>query len=387
MPLGMGVAGELDFSRMSLEFLAGLIDHIAHPLFVKDRDFRFVLVNLALCEMIGRERHEVLGKTDFDFFPPEQAEFFRLKDLEMFATGARVNIEEEPITDATGSEHVLRTTKVPFRGEAGEVTHLVGIISDITEVKKLEGLLRRANEDLERRVEERTQELVRAQDALVRSERLAALGELAGGLAHQLRNPLGVIQNAVGLLRRANLVGLGREALDIIAEEVGRADHIIHGLLDFVRVIAPSRRNVSLLAMVHEVIGQETFTPGIDVRIDVPEAIEACVDPIQVQTAMSNVIRNAIEAMPSGGTLTVHGSASHGGVELWIEDTGVGVSSVAEVQLFRPLRTTKPVGVGLGLSTARNLIEAQGGCVDYVPGSERGARFRIKLPMARSACA
>ncbi len=387
MARGMGAAQDLDFSRMSFEFLAGLIGHIAHPLFVKDREFRFVLVNLALCEMIGRERHEVLGKTDFDLFAPEQAAFFRSKDVEMFATGATVTIEEEPITDASGSAHVLRTTKVPFRGEAGEVTHLVGIISDITEVKKLEGLLRSANEDLERRVAERTQELVGAQEALVRSERLAALGELAGGLAHQLRNPLGVIQNAVGLLRRANLVGLGREALDIIAEEVGRAEHIIHGLLDFVRVIAPSRRNVSLLTMVQEVIGQQVCMPGIDVHIDVPEAIEACVDPIQVQTAMSNVVRNALEAMPSGGTLTIKGAESCDGIELWIEDTGIGVSSVAEKQLFSPLRTTKPLGVGLGLSTARNLIAAQGGHLDYVPGSERGARFRITLPIARSACA
>src|SRR5512141_1488941 len=106
-------------AELDAEFLSGIIDAIAHPVFVKDRDFRFVLVNRALEQMLGHTRPDLLGKDDFDFFPPEQAEFFRQKDRQMFATDEAVWIDEEPITDAFGRTHVLCTTKVPLRDAGG----------------------------------------------------------------------------------------------------------------------------------------------------------------------------------------------------------------------------------------------------------------------------
>ncbi|MHB8873019.1 MAG: PAS domain-containing protein [Myxococcaceae bacterium] len=94
-------------SPATARFLAAIIDHLAHPVFVKDREFRFVIVNAALCQMVGRSQEEFLGKTDYDFFPREEADFFRRKDLEAFASGKAVVIDEEPITDAQGERHVL----------------------------------------------------------------------------------------------------------------------------------------------------------------------------------------------------------------------------------------------------------------------------------------
>lgn len=364
---------------VTVEFLAAIIDHVAHPIFVKDRDFRFVLVNGALCRMVGFSREEMLGKTDYDFFPASEADFFRSKDTQLFATGSAVVIDEEPLTGADGKRRVLQTTKVPYHDANGQVTHLVGIISDITNVKLAEEVLRTTNEELERRVRINTEELRAAQEQLVRRERLVALGQLAGGVAHQLRNPLAVIQNAVALIRRASIDGQAAQAVDIVAEEVQRADRIIRDLLDYARVRSAERRDTPLRAIVDEAIEQERLPSEIDVEIDVAEAINVCVDPLQVLSALGNVIRNAIEAMPRGGKMTVSAANDGDQAVVVVRDTGEGVPEWARARLFDPLVTTKQQGVGLGLSTARNLIEAQGGSIDYAGGGP-GSTFEIRLP-------
>src|SRR5262249_6398104 len=158
--------------------------------------------NKALTDMVGFPLREMIGKTDYDFFPKSEADFFRAKDVEMFTHGATVTIDEERITDAAGKRHILATTKVPLRNAEGEVTHLVGIIHDITRLKEVEEELRLANETLENRVRERTNELTVAKDKLLTQERLAVLGQLAASLAHEIRNPLAAITNAAFVLRR-----------------------------------------------------------------------------------------------------------------------------------------------------------------------------------------
>src|SRR5438105_15099249 len=97
--------------KYEARFLERIVEWVAHPIFVKDRDFRYVLVNRALCEMTGYEQDAMLGKTDYDFFPKEEADFFREKDIELFTTRRAVDILEEPITDSRGARHMLATTK------------------------------------------------------------------------------------------------------------------------------------------------------------------------------------------------------------------------------------------------------------------------------------
>jgi len=364
----------------SVDFLADIIDHVAWPIFVKNRRFEFVLLNRAFAAMAGHPRQAMLGKTDYEFFPEEEADFFRRKDEEMFSQEAIVVIDEEPLTDAEGEHHILTTTKVPYRDERGRVTHLIGIISDITRIKLAEETLRDANVELERRVAERTAALADAQQELLRKQRLAVLGQLAGGVAHQLRNPLGAIQNAAAVLRHGPLEPAQADVLALIDEEVARADGTIRALLDYARVRPPQARKVTMVDLVEEVLDHEQIPEAIALQIDASPALEATVDAAQVQIALGNVVRNAVEAMPEGGRLNVRVREVDGQVEVTIGDTGEGVRPEVVDSLFEPLVTTKADGSGLGLCTARNLIENQGGRIRYRRGRSGGARFVVELP-------
>ena len=383
---GLGSRSPRPFvETMSREFLAEIIEQIAHPIFVKDRDFRLVLFNQAFCEMVGYPATSLLGKTDYDFFPTAEADFFRAKDVELFTTSAAVTIASEPITDSNGRLHTLATTKVPVRAASGEITHLVGIIHDLTRLKAAEDELIRVNAELERRVLERTSELVTAQEELVRKERLAALGQLAGGLAHQIRNPLGSIANAAYVLKRAlgdDAAPTAVSAVAIILEETWRANRLISDLLDYARVRAPNPQPVSLREALEAAIVAHDVPHRIRVSVHVPEKPLVAVDEEQLRAAVDNLMRNAVEAMPISGTLRFEARPDGDRMRLVVSDTGSGIPAEVRGKIFEPLITSKPLGRGLGLTMARALIENQSGTIvnEAIPV---GACFVISLPLAR----
>ena len=370
---------------MPLEFAVDILDAVAHPIFVKDREYRFVLINRAFCEMIGRPRETVLGRTDYDFFSHSEADFFREKDRQMFATNAKVIIDEEPLTDAGGVRHVLATTKVPLSDADGTVTHLVGIIHDITRLKVAEEHLRQANELLEQRVAERAAALRAAEADLVRAERLAVLGRLAGGLAHEIRNPLGAIKNAAYLLKNAlseNLDPRVVQALAIVHEEVRNADQIITDLIDYARVRPAVARPIPIGYVIEQVIAAHPIPANVELILVLPEVPFVAVDADQVRGAFSNLVRNAIDAMPQGGRLTIRATEVATSVVVSVIDTGIGVPEDIRNRLFEPLITSKARGLGLGLTTARALVENQGGTIAYVSTPECGTRFDVTFQIA-----
>lgn len=372
------------FEGVSAQLLAGIIEHIAHPVFVKDRDFRLVLINRACCDLLGRTHDEVIGRTDYELFPTSEADFFRNVDQRVFGTGQPIKVDEEPITDASGQTHRLQTAKVPLVDEAGVITHIVGIITDVTQLKTAEEALRSANEELERAVEERSDALRDAQQALLRKERLAVLGQLAGGLAHQIRNPLAAMATAAAILRKK----LGehadddvRQALNVIREEVWEANRIITDLLDYARVKPPSRGDVSVQTLLDAAIEHAKPPPNVMITWEVDEGLMVRVDERQMRDALGNVVRNAIEAMPGGGMLRITAHAGEDGTVIGVEDSGPGITRASIAHLFEPLVTSKPLGLGLGLSTARALVENQGGTIRCATQRGSGARFEIRVPI------
>lgn len=360
-----------------------VVEAVAHPIFVKDRAHRWVMMNRAFEELIQKPRAQLLGRTDHDFLPKEEADFFHERDREVFESGKRVHVDAEPITVADGSTHILETTKVPIY-EDGRVVYLVGIIHDITRIKLAEEELRVTGEELEARVFQRTEQLKNAQQALLRKERLIVLGQLTGGLAHQIRNPLAAISNAAAILRRRLCAKIDEEsaqAFSILEEEVAEANRIISDLLDYASIRPPSRSPVGCSDLLEKALMRARPERNIEISKQVKTDPDVHVDERQTRDALGNVIRNAYEAVGERGTITLRVASEGSFARIEVEDTGPGVAREARVHLFEPLVSSKPLGLGLGLTTAKALIENQGGSIRYVQTEHGGARFDVLLPL------
>ncbi len=230
-------------------------------------------------------------------------------------------------------------------------------------------------------------ELARTQAQLVRRERLAALGELSAVVAHEVRNPLGVIFNAVANIRR--IVGPDSpsvQLLDMVGEEADRLNRIVADLLTFARPPAPHPYAVPLSGLVEDAVrGALAEAAGkVRVELDLSDDVPAVtVDERMMRQAFLNLAINAVQAMPQGGLLraAVRRSQSAPEVEVEFSDTGPGISPEAKARLFEPFFTTKAKGTGLGLAVVKRILDEHRGRVtlDTQPG--RGTTFRLFLPL------
>lgn len=360
-----------------------ILDNIPDMAWLKDRAGRFLAVNLPFAQAAGHARAEdVVGLTDLDLWPTELAEGYRADDEDVMRTAQHKRVEERLI-DAQGRSRWIETIKTCIVGDDGEVLGTTGLARDITERRLADEALRLSKDELERRVVERTAELAEAQENLVRKERLAVLGQLAGGVAHQIRNPLAAIMNATYVLRRhlprdqhPNV----EDALRIIHDAVRHANVIITGLLDYARVRTPDRQPTSLVELVERVLGSDWMPSNLRVERAFEPVPLLDIDADQLHGAVFNLVRNAVEAMGDGGTLRIEIRVDREHVLLVVADSGPGISPNVRPHLFEPLRSTKPLGVGLGLVTARTFVEAHGGRI-RLADSPSGARFEIRLPV------
>src|SRR5690606_29813865 len=195
------------------------------------------------------------------------------------------------------------------------------------------------------------------------------------------RNPLGAIANAIALARRQ--IGpeqkIAAEALAIANEEIWEANRIISDLLDYARIRPAARSDTPIQQLVSDALNVESLPTSIEVALEL-EPVSVAVDQRQVRDALRNVIRNAREAMEGRGRLTFTSRTLEQDVELRIQDTGVGVPEEHRHLLFEPLVSSKPLGIGLGLPTARALIMNQGGTLECVSSNTEGALFLVRLP-------
>lgn len=266
------------------------------------------------------------------------------------------------------------------------------IISRIRATEKAlsesEQQVRKLNEELEQEVEERTGELLAAQEELVRKQKLAVLGQLAGIVGHELRNPLGVINNAIYFLKK--IVRDADEAvqdnMNIIKSEVDNSLRIISDLLDFARSRTPQLKVTRASEFISQTIKDTPLPETIKLHLDVSETIPAVnVDPLQMAQVFRNLITNGIQAMPHGGDLELKAQEdkASGTLRISVIDSGEGISQENLKKLFQPLFTTKPRGIGLGLTVVKNLTETNGGTIEVKSEPGKGSIFTVILPVAQ----
>jgi PAS domain S-box-containing protein len=398
------------------EFLYGLVNALPTPVFVKDERHRWIILNDAYCRFMGYTLEELLGKSDYDFFPKEEADTFWAKDDIVFRTG-ETNENEERFTDAAGRLHVILTRKSRHVDDSGHPI-LIGVITDITDRKQMEEELRRSRDELEQRVRERTAELERANE-LLRADiaarerveahlreseaRLAEEGrrktEFIAILGHELRNPLTPIRTAVHVMRE---LGASAEQLerarDIVERQVAHMTRLIDDLLDLSRIsrgtISLRKERVDVVDLVRRAADdrRDSFRShglSLEVRLH-PEPVLLEADPARVTQAVGNLLENAEKFSAAGGAVvvTVGPDPEGRGVSVAVRDRGEGMTAETLERLWVPYAHAHRSlagsrgGLGLGLSLVKALVDLHGGRVDASsPGPGRGSELVIWLPV------
>jgi signal transduction histidine kinase len=304
---------------------------------------------------ITQER--AIGRSSEELFPAEVARQFRETDQTVIDSGIPIVIEES--VRMPDGQHFFHTVKFPLIDASGRVEAVGGISIEITERKRLEEQLRRHSEQLEELVKERTSELQQAQ-------RLATIGELAAMVGHDLRNPLTGIAIATYYLKTrfgSRIDRKGREMLKLIEQDISHSDKIVDDFLKYSRELQLELTVTDAKTIVRDALAQVKMPRKIRVVNSAESHPRIVVDAEKIDRALVNLISNAIDAMPSGGTLGITSQSSKGRLEISITDTGEGITKETLEKMWSPLFTTKPKGIGLGLPIAKRFVEAHGGSI------------------------
>ena len=238
-------------------------------------------------------------------------------------------------------------------------------------------------------IQKRAMERLRLKERLSKAERLSALGEMAAGISHEIRNPLGIIRSSAELLKKkVSKFDPSNTIPDIIVEEASRLNNIITGFINFARprspVLSPCRigevieKNITYLSMQIE---EKGYTINKNYQNSLPE-IQADAD--MLYQSFLNIFINSMQAMPAGGTIDVAIRADDNIVTIHFDDEGQGIDGEVLEKIWDPFFTTKEMGTGLGLGIVKNIIESHGGSIQIVNREQRGARVTVELPVERS---
>jgi PAS domain S-box-containing protein len=365
------------------QILRAVIEVTPDAIFVKDLEGRYILVNAAAARFLGKSPEEILGKRDLELYAEATARRFIEDDRKVLATG-RPHAFEGVATGEGGTTQAYLVTKGVYRDRDGTILGLFGISHDITE-------LRQAQETLEQ-----------TREALFRSQKMEAVGQLTGGIAHDFNNILAIILGNVELLR-AYLPKdkYADEIIDAVLRATMHGRDLTGHLLAFSRrrLLRPQPVDVNVLvAGIVKLLGR---TLGGSIKVTTETAADtgtAFVDPGALEAAVLNVALNARDAMPDGGTLTIRTATAQvvepsgidddlkAGtyVQLVLQDTGSGMTPDVAARAFEPFFTTKSGGrgTGLGLSMVYGFAKQSGGTVTIRSQSGRGTTVMMLLPVA-----
>jgi len=373
----------------SSDILQAVIKATPDAIFVKDLQGRYLVVNQAAARFLGRSPDEIVGRNDLELYPEATARRFMEDDRLVLATGeAR---EFEGIAESeSGAQAYYLVTKGVYRDPNGQILGIYGISHDITE-------LRQARQSLEQ-----------AREALFRSQKMEAVGQLTGGLAHDFNNILSVIIGNLDLLRlrmqqSPSADPHAGELVEVVLRAALHGRDLIAQLLAFAGRRQLHAQPVDVTALVENVVRLIARTIGAGIAIatiDDGRGEVAMVDPSALEAAILNIALNARDAMPHGGSLTIRtsrvevvkppatGDDPRPGfyASLAIEDTGCGMTADVAARAFEPFFTTKGAqgGTGLGLSMVYGFTKQSGGTVTLASTPGRGTIVEMFLPLAEA---
>jgi PAS domain S-box-containing protein len=342
--------------------------------------------------LFGYLREELLGQL-VEMLLPQR---FRERHLEH-----RIRYSTAPVTRPMGASYELRAQRKdgtefpveislsPLQTEDGLL--ITSVIRDITERNKAAEALQKAHDELELRVEERTAELLEANtqkqqalEQLLKAEKLAEIGALAAGVAHEIRNPLAGIRGAIEVLRENNVESeLQRPIMTEILERVDRLNTAVQDLLEYAKPMSPHKTRLQLSHVLDSTLSTLVRDPrlrGVEISKNYRQAVDVETDLSIIERVFTNIILNAAQAMNSAGTLQITLEDSGAEAVVSFRDSGPGIESGVLGKIFSPFFTTRSEGSGLGLALCKKYIEVLGGKIEVTTQLSVGTTFVISLP-------
>ena len=347
----------------------------------RDLNAKMIDCNLAYAKMLGYSKKELKHMAVQQLIPEKWHDQREKITAKVLRIGHSVLFEREYIRkDGSIFPASVRTWRLT--DGKGKVVGLWSIVRDITEQKELQRNLQEHAGALQKIVEDRTKQL---KD----SERLVAIGQTAGMVGHDLRNPLQTVtgelylaKNAVKLLPAGEVKSNLEESLHVIEEQAVYMDKIVSDLQAFVQPVRIDKKPINLKELVANVLASVTIPNKIVVKTVIRGNLpQIKADPQLLKRVLINLVTNSVQAMPDGGKLILTGKAApEGQVSLSIQDTGVGIPEAIKNKIFTPLFTTKPRGQGFGLAVCKRVIEAHGGTISFESQQGKGTKFTIQFP-------
>lgn len=338
-----------------------ILSTMPDALFLADVNGKILSVNRQLVDFFGYPEEKLVGQPISKLCCKDDEKDYKGIFDKLMTDGTVKNRELTVMTSAGSKKWVL------FSGSAviTRTSRIVGsvyIIHDITERKQME-------------------------EKLVKSERLASIGELAGQIGHDLRNPLAAIKNGTYILdKRSNRFSEERkkEILSTIDKAVEDANRIVTTLIDYSSELYLQISECTPKSLVQNALSNTIVPARIGIQNEVVDDEKMFLDALKVESALSSILKNAVEAISDSGTIRLSSLHRNGNIELFIADSGSGIPQTALIKLFSPLVTTKAKGMGMSLAICKRVVEAHGGKINVQTAEGAGSTFTVTLPIQSS---
>lgn len=414
--------------RASEGFYHSLVEGLPASILRKNLDGRFTFGNQKFYASLELDQtNQLVGRADIDFFPKDLAEKYRADDLRVIENGATFETVEEH-ANPQGERLFVQVIKTPLRDPSGRIIGVQGIFWDVSERKKAEEQLLAQNIKFQEMAESERDAhaaLKQAQSQLVQSEKLASLGQIVAGVAHEINNPVAFVTNNVAVLGRdvgelRDLIRLYEKADELIDATQPRLAREVRDFRDRVdmaytleNIEGLIQRSRDGLKRIQQIVGHLRLFAHLDEgdvnEADLNHGIEStaaiivgharkksirlemdlsALPPVtcnaaRINQVVMNLLTNAIDASPEGGTVAVRTRAEANGIRVEVADEGSGIDPEVREKIFDPFFTTKPIGqgTGLGLSISYGIVKDHEGTIEVESSPGRGARFIIHLPL------